>query len=91
MKRKALALAARRAHLPLKSLRSPRLLSPLVAVFEAEAHRIAAEVNRLHRDGAFASKSAQDTDAAFYATLLRDFGGTYLGRRPRARPLKKSP
>jgi hypothetical protein len=49
---------------------------------EAEARRIAAELNRLHRHGAIASKSAQDTDAAFYARLLRDFGATYIGRRP---------
>ena len=47
---------------------------------EIEARRIAAELARLHRDGAIASKSAHDPDAVFYARLLRDFGATYTGR-----------
>ena len=49
----------------------PPRLSP---ADEAEARRIAAELDRLHRDGAIASKSAHDLDAVFYAKLLRDFG-----------------
>jgi hypothetical protein len=49
---------------------------------ETEARRIAAELDRLHRDGAIASKSAHDLDAVFYARLLRDFGATYTGREP---------
>jgi hypothetical protein len=48
---------------------------------EAEARRIAAELDRLHRDGAIASKSAHDLDAVFYARLLRDFGAAYTGSR----------
>ena len=48
---------------------------------EIEARRIAAELNRLHRDGAIASKSAHDPDAVFYAKLLRDFGAIYIGSR----------
>ena len=48
---------------------------------EIEARRIAAELARLHRDGAIASKSAHDPDAVFYARLLRDFGATYIGSR----------
>ena len=42
---------------------------------ESEAHRIAAELVRLHRDGAIASQK----DASFYAHLLRDFDATYTG------------
>ena len=57
----------------------PPRLSP---ADEAEARRIAAELARLHRDGAIASKSAHDPDAVFYARLLRDFGATYTGREP---------
>ena len=49
---------------------------------EIEACRIAAELARLHRDGAIASKSAHDLDAVFYARLLRDFGAAYTGREP---------
>jgi hypothetical protein len=48
---------------------------------EAEGRRIAAELDRLHRDGAIASKSAQDPDAVFYAKLLRDFRASYIGSR----------
>ncbi len=48
---------------------------------EAEARRIAGELDRLHRDGAIASKAAHDPDAVFYARLLRDFGATYIGSR----------
>ena len=47
---------------------------------EIEARRIAAELDRLHRDGAIASKAALDPDAVFYARLLRDFGATCTGR-----------
>jgi hypothetical protein len=43
--------------------------------FDREAHRIAAELVRLHRDGAVASQA----DAMFYAHLLCDFGATYTG------------
>jgi hypothetical protein len=45
---------------------------------EVEARRIAAELDRLYRDGAIATGS----DAAFYARLLADFEATYVGRRP---------
>jgi len=48
--------------------------------FEAEARRVAAELQRLHRDGAIRAKSTEDPDASFYAKLLRDFGATYIGR-----------
>ena len=48
---------------------------------EIEARRIAGELDRLHRDGAIASKSAHDLDAVFYAKLLRDFGAIYIGSR----------
>ena len=48
---------------------------------EIEARRIAAQLDRLHRDGAIASKSAHDPDAVFYAKLLRDFGAIYIGSR----------
>jgi hypothetical protein len=54
-------------------------LSPPTAVFETEARRIAAELERLHRDGAIANKSVRDRDACFYAKVLRDFGATYTG------------
>ena len=47
---------------------------------EIEARRIAGELDRLHRDGAIASKNARDPDAVFYARLLRDFGATCTGR-----------
>jgi hypothetical protein len=57
---------------------------------EAEASRIAAELDRLHRDGAIATKSADDPEAVFYATLLRDFGGTYISRKE-TRPKPTSP
>jgi hypothetical protein len=42
---------------------------------EFEAHRIAAELVRLHRDGGVASQKG----ASFYAHLLHDFGATYTG------------
>jgi hypothetical protein len=48
--------------------------------FEAEARRIAVELERLHQDGAIRKKSAEDPDASFYANLLRDFGAIYIGR-----------
>jgi hypothetical protein len=54
-------------------------LSPPTAVFETEARRIAAELERLQRDGAIANKSVRDRDACFYANVLRDFGATYTG------------
>jgi hypothetical protein len=43
--------------------------------FDGEARRIAAELVRLHEDGAIASQA----DAADFARLLRDFGATYTG------------
>jgi hypothetical protein len=51
---------------------------------ESEAHRIAAELVRLHGDGAIGSHN----DASFYAYLLRDFDATYTGpaRSVRADP-----
>lgn len=64
--------------------RGPPAVTPDLAD-EAEARRIAVELDRLHRDGAIATKSASDPDAVFYATLLRDFGGTYLGRKEPAK------
>jgi len=52
---------------------------------EAEARRIAAELDRLHRDGAIRTRSIDDPEAVFYATLLRDFGGTYISRKDPAK------
>ena len=43
--------------------------------FDGEARRIAAELVRLHKDGAIASQA----DAMFYARLLCDFGAAYTG------------
>ena len=48
--------------------------------FDAEAHRIAAELGRLHQDGVIPNKSAQDPDASFYANLLHSFDATYIGK-----------
>jgi hypothetical protein len=42
---------------------------------EASARRIAAELDCLYRDGAIATKSADDPDALFYAMLLARFRG----------------
>jgi hypothetical protein len=39
-----------------------------------EAHRIAAELLKIHRDGTLLEK-----DRHFYATLIATFGGTYQG------------
>ena len=58
---------------------------------EIEARRIAAQLDRLHRDGAIASKSAHDPDAVFYARLLRDFGATYTGRERVKAPARGNP
>jgi hypothetical protein len=57
----------------------------LSAENEAEARRIAAELVRLYRDGAIRTRSADDPEAVFYATLLRDFGGTYISRKDPAK------
>jgi hypothetical protein len=54
-------------------------LFPPTADFETDARGIAAELERLHQDGAIANKSVRDPDARFYANLLRDFGATYTG------------
>jgi hypothetical protein len=56
-------------------------LFPSTAKFETDARGIAAELERLHQDGAIANKSVRDPDARFYANLLRDFGATYTGPR----------
>ena len=58
---------------------------------EIEARRIAGELDRLHRDGAIASKAAHDPDAVFYARLLRDFGATYTGRERVKAPARGNP
>ena len=60
-------------------------------ILQTEARRIAAELARLHRDGAIASKSAHDPDAVFYARLLRDFGATYTGRERVKAPARGNP
>lgn len=57
---------------------------------EVEARRIAAQLDRLHRDGAIASKAAYDPDAVFYAKLLRDFGAIYTGRSGSRRSQRQS-
>jgi hypothetical protein len=44
-----------------------------------EAHRIAAELAKLHRDGVISGPD--DPQAVFYATLVRDFGGSYMVKR----------
>ena len=56
-------------------------LSPPTVDFEIDARGIAADLERLHQDGAIANKSVRDPDARFYANLLRDFGATYTGPR----------
>jgi hypothetical protein len=43
---------------------------------DAEAHRIAAELVRLHKAGAIKSEQ----DLSFYAHLIRDFGAAYIGK-----------
>ena len=48
--------------------------------FEAEARRIAAELECLRKDAAIAEKSTEDPDASFYANLIRDFGASYTGK-----------
>jgi hypothetical protein len=45
-----------------------------------EAQRVAGELVKLHRDGAFAD--ASDLEARFYAQVLHVFGGTYATNRP---------
>jgi hypothetical protein len=45
---------------------------------DIEAKRIAGELSKLHRDGAISSPN--DTEAVFYACLIRDFGAGYSGR-----------
>jgi hypothetical protein len=42
---------------------------------KSEAQRIAAELVRLHHDGAIKSHK----EASFYAHMLRDFDATYIG------------
>ena len=44
-----------------------------------EAHRIAAELVKLHRDGVISGPD--DPQAVFYATLVRDFGASYTVKR----------
>ena len=56
-------------------------LFPPTAEFETDARGIAAELERLHQDGAIANKSVRDPDARFCANLLREFGATYTGPR----------
>ena len=46
-----------------------------------DAHRIAGELVKLHRDGAFSGPG--DPEAEFYAQLIHMFGGTYEGKKPR--------
>jgi hypothetical protein len=48
--------------------------------FEAEARRIADELERLYQDGAIPTRGAQDPDACFYASLLHSFDATYTGK-----------
>jgi hypothetical protein len=44
-----------------------------------EAHRIAAELAKLHRDGVISG--THDPQAVFYATLVRNFGASYTEKR----------
>jgi hypothetical protein len=44
----------------------------------AEAHRIATELLKLHRDGAISGPN--DPEARFLANLIHTFGATYTGR-----------
>ena len=44
-----------------------------------EAHRIAAELAKLHRGGVISGPG--DPQAVFYATLVRDFGASYTVKR----------
>ena len=43
-----------------------------------EAHRIAAELLKLHRDGAISGPD--DSDARLFATVIHTFGATYVGK-----------
>ena len=48
-----------------------------VASDDLEAHRIARELLKLHRDGAI--KGADDSDARLFAAIIHTFGATYNG------------
>ena len=54
--------------------------TPGTPEFEAEAHRLADQLERLHQDGAIPNMSAEDPEACFYANLLRSFDATYIGK-----------
>ena len=69
--------ARARAH-----VQRPRVFEESVAnvadssrVKEVEAHRLAAELLKLHRDGAISGPD--DPEAPFYACLVHAFGATY--------------
>jgi hypothetical protein len=62
-----------------------RVEQPKDSSAEAEAPRIAQELDCLYRDGAIKTRSVDDPDAGFYAKLLRDFGGTYISRKDPAK------
>ena len=54
--------------------------TPDTLAFEAEAHRLADQLGRLHQDGVILHRSAKDPEACFYASLLRSFDATYIGK-----------
>jgi hypothetical protein len=53
-------------------------LTSTVAGDDPEAHRIAGELVKLHRDGAISGPD--DPEAHFFASLLHAFGATYNGK-----------
>ena len=54
--------------------------TPDTLEFEAEARRLADQLGRLHQDGVIPNRSAEDSEAWFYASLLRSFDATYIGK-----------
>ena len=54
--------------------------TPDTLEFEAEAHRLADQLGRLHQDGVIPNRSAEDPEACFYANLLRSFDAIYIGK-----------
>jgi hypothetical protein len=54
--------------------------TPDTLEFETDAHRLADQLGRLHQDGVIPNRSAEDPEACFYASLLRSFDATYIGK-----------
>jgi hypothetical protein len=59
-------------HDPVKALENPPLAEPE----DIEARRIAGELRKLYNVGAIAG--SDDPEVAFYASLIRGFGATFL-------------